>query len=72
MNIEERVKWVSRDVKRFLAAKPDFDASLEYQCDADPYVKCHPNWVSSESDLTDEGLALRKYLQANPHLIDEA
>ncbi len=63
----EAARWCSREVKRFLT---DFDTSLEYQCDADPWVKCHPNWVASEDDLTENGIALRRYLLANPEIVE--
>lgn len=72
ISAEEKVKWMSRQAKRFLAAEPDFDASIEYESDLDGLTLQHPSWVNSEDDLTPLGREVRAYLKANPHLIDEA
>lgn len=72
ISAEEKVKWMSRQAKRFMAAEPDFDASIEYESDLDGLVLQHPSWVTSEDDLTPLGKAVRSYLKAHPHLIDEA
>jgi len=31
----EKIKWMSRDARRFMGAEPAFDASLEYESDVD-------------------------------------
>lgn len=68
----ERIKWMSRQARRFMGAEPAFDASLEYESDVDGLVACHPNWVSESDDLTPLGREVRRQLKAAPDLIDAA
>lgn len=67
---EEKVKWMSRQARRFLGAEPAFDAAIEYESDLDGLVRCHPSWVSSDDDLTDLGRAVRAILMGNPELVE--
>jgi hypothetical protein len=66
----DKVKWMSRQARRFMGAEPAFDASLDYESDVDGLTTCHPSWVSDESDLTPLGREVRAYLRANPALVE--
>jgi len=66
----ERIKWMSRQARRFMGAEPAFDASLEYESDVDGLVSSHPSWVNSEDDLTNLGRAVRTLLIAHPDLVE--
>ncbi len=68
----EKIKWMSRDARRFMGAEPPFYASLEYESDVDGLVTAHPSWVSGDEDLTDLGRAVRAVLVAEPDLIHAA
>jgi len=66
----EKIKWMSRNARRFMGAEPAFDASVEYESDLDGLVTSHPSWVSGHDDLTSLGRAVRAVLLSNPHLIE--
>ena len=71
MSPAEQVRYMSRQAKRFLAAQPLYEASIDYESDIERFLTCHHSWASSTDDLSEDGKAVQAYLLANPHLIDE-
>lgn len=67
---QEKVKWMSREARRFMAS-PDWFETVDYESDVADLLLCHPS-DASDDQLTTLGSEVRVLLLANPSLVEGA